>query len=63
MAASIKIRIDKKGNVHFEVHGIEGTNCEKLTEALIRAAGDVTDKEFTEEYEQILPDYIQSFEE
>ena len=63
MAAPIKIRIDKDGNVLFEVHGIEGPSCEKMTEALIRATGDEVDKEYTSEYTLDLPDYVEQFEE
>lgn len=63
MAAPISIRIDKDGNVHFEVHGVEGPSCEKLTEALVRATGDEVDKEYNEDYVLELPDYIEQFEE
>ena len=40
----IKIRVDKEGDVHFEVEGVEGPSCEKLTEALARSAGEETEK-------------------
>lgn len=63
MAAPISIRIDKSGNVHFEVHGVEGPSCEKLTEALIRATGQEADKEYSEEYALERPDYVQNFDE
>jgi len=63
MSAPISIRIDDDGNVHFEVHGVEGPSCEKLTEALIRATGDEVDKEYNEDYVLELPDYAQQFEE
>lgn len=63
MAAGIKIRIDKQGNVHFDVHGVQGPSCEKLTEALIRATGDEVDKEWNSDYVLELPDYLEQFEE
>lgn len=63
MSAPVSIRIDHDGNVHFEVHGVEGASCEKLTEALVRATGDETDTEYNEEYTQVLPDYIEQHEE
>jgi len=63
MSAPISIRIDKDGNVHFDVHGVEGPSCEKLTEALVRATGSEVDKTLTEEYALERPDYIQNFDE
>lgn len=62
MSAQIKIRIDSMGETTFEVHGMEGEACEKLTEALVRATGDEVDKEYTEEWSMQLPDYIEEHE-
>jgi hypothetical protein len=62
MGPVIKVRIDKEGNTHFEVDGVEGTSCEKLTEALIRSVGDEIETEYKEEYIQELPDYIENLE-
>ena len=45
MAKSVEIRIDKDGNCHFEVFGVEGPSCEELTDALVRATGETTQKE------------------
>lgn len=63
MSAKVKIRIDESGDCHFEVNGVEGPSCEKLTEALVRATGDEVDKEYNEDYVLELPDYIEQFEE
>lgn len=63
MSAEISIKIDESGDITFEVHGVEGPSCEKLTEALVRAAGDEIDKEYTSEFELELPDFIEQFEE
>jgi len=63
MSAPISIRIDKDGNVHFDVHGVSGPPCEKLTEALVRATGQEAEKTLNEEYALERPDYIQNFNE
>jgi len=58
----ISIRIDTDGNVHFDVIGAPGQSCTSLTELLTRDLGDIEEQQFTEEYNQELPDYIKSFE-
>lgn len=59
MAKKIDIRIDKDGNVHFEVSGVEGPSCEELTEALVRSAGDVEETEQREGYILENPDVVE----
>jgi hypothetical protein len=56
----IKIKIDADGNTHVEVNGISGASCETLTSQLVAALGDTEEQRYTEEYEQELPDYIES---
>jgi hypothetical protein len=56
--ANVKARIDKQGNLHVEVNGVEGASCTALTDALVHAVGDVETQELKEEYVEVLPDYI-----
>jgi len=62
MATQIKIKIDKEGNTRFEVEGVEGSSCEKVTEALVRAMGGADEFEEKEAYTQELPDYVDALE-
>lgn len=59
MGAQIKIRIDKKGDTFIEVNGVEGSACEQLTEKMMQALGETEEVKYKEEYEQILPDYLE----
>jgi len=63
MAAELKIKIDKKGNVTFDVNGMEGTTCEQLTEALVRSMGGEAETTHKEEYILHNPDLIFNHEE
>lgn len=63
MNGEVEIVIKKDGTISFEVAGVAGTRCEDLTEALIRNVGTVQQQEFTEEYCQERPDYINVNEE
>ena len=56
----IKIKIDADGNTTFEVNGIQGSGCEAITSQLVAALGDIEEQHYTEEYEQELPDYVES---
>jgi hypothetical protein len=58
----ISARIDKDGNVHLDVSGVPGASCTDLTDLLVQGLGDVEEQQFTEEYEQELPDYVDTFE-
>lgn len=59
----INAKIDRDGNISFEVNGVSGSSCEDLTSQLIQAIGEVEEKHYTEEYEQELPDRIDVYEE
>lgn len=61
MAAQIKIIIKSNGDTTFDVSGVEGATCETLTEALIRATGEIKEKTYKEEYarESTEPVYLE----
>jgi hypothetical protein len=59
MAKTVQIRIDKDGNCHFEVSGVEGPSCEELTDALVRSAGEVDEVTLKEEHVLENPDLVE----
>ena len=48
----IEITIDGEGNVSYKVKGLKGKGCTKATEFLDKALGEVTKREYTQEYYQ-----------
>ena len=50
----IIIEIDEDGNITFEVNNVKGQGCKELTKALEDALGEVTDRNYKEEFEQIV---------
>ena len=47
---TLKITIDKQGNVSYQVQGLKGKDCIKATEFLDKDLGEVTNREYTREY-------------
>lgn len=63
MSNEVKIIIKQDGTFTIEVNGVQGANCETLTEALIRNSGEVEERVYNESYhDDQLPDYVESFE-
>jgi hypothetical protein len=62
MPVQLKIRITTTGEISFDVSGVEGPTCEQLTDALVRASGEVKSKEYKEEYTLVQPDYLENHE-
>lgn len=52
MPEEIKIIINEKGDVSFEVHGVKGQGCQKLTEALEKEIGSVQKRVHKQEWYQ-----------
>lgn len=61
MAANVEIKIDKKGNVTFEVNGCTGTVCEDITKVLTAQLGDIESQQLKAEYSEN-PDRLDVFE-
>lgn len=52
MVEEIKVTIDEEGDVSFEVKGVKGRGCEKLTRKLEEDLGKVTRRKHKAEYFQ-----------
>ena len=52
MVKKYKVKIDKEGNVTFDVINVTGSSCEQLTENLENMLGDTVQREYKESYYQ-----------
>ena len=52
MEETIEIEIDLEGNAKAEVKGVQGAACLSKTSGLLRALGQTTDTQKTDEYHQ-----------
>ncbi len=59
--AQVSIRIDEEGNTHLDVKGVPGVSCTDLTELLVAGIGEVEEQQFTEEYCETLPEYVDNY--
>lgn len=63
MAGEILIRIDKNGEVHLDVEGVNDASCEQLTQAFEKELGTVEDVQHKPEFYVELDDIHQEIYE